>query len=209
MDLQVEDQKIINMWLCARNIKSLMTWQVSLFLTHNVHPLFILNRDEKRKHVEYRIFLQYERICWFATSKYFLNSWSWESTIMSLFAVTDVTTTALQLLSLVSLVRSLNQCTTRLPFDPIHGQMYTWSVYAVISNIGPQKCVSECISRKPYCQGVNYSRNHLCCEICSSTEHSIPSEEYMTVDLGEVICFTYKNTYRTMLFWLPKLWNAI
>jgi hypothetical protein len=104
---------------------------------------------------------------------------------MSLLAVTDVTLASLQLLLLVSVVWSRNQCTTRMP-NPIHGQMYTGSIYAVVSNIGPQKCVSECISRKPYCQGVNYSRNRLSCEIFSSTEYSISSEEYMRVDLVEV-----------------------
>jgi hypothetical protein len=127
---------------------------------------------------------------------------------MSLLAVTDVTLTTLQFLSLVSLVWSINQCTTRMPFDPTNGQMYTGSVYALVSNIGLQKCVSECISRKPYCQGVNYSRNRLSCEICSSTEHSIPSEEYMRVDLRTVIYFLYKNIHRTVLLRLPKLWTA-
>jgi hypothetical protein len=125
--------------------------------------------------------------------------------MMSLFAITNVTLASLQLLSLISLVWSRNQCNTMMPFNPIHGEMYKGSIYAVVSNIGPQKCVFECISRKPYCQGVNYSRNRLSCEISSSTEYSISSEEYMRVDLGEVICFTCQNIYRTILFWLPKL----
>jgi hypothetical protein len=100
----------------------------------------------------------------------------------------------LQLLSLLTMVQSLNQCTSGMPFDSVHGQRYTRCVYVVISNIGPQQCVSECIARKHSCQGVNYSRNRLNCEICASPKYSIPSEDYMKIDLGKVIDFLHKTS---------------
>jgi hypothetical protein len=99
----------------------------------------------------------------------------------------------LQSLSLLIIVWSLNHCTKKMTLNTVQGQRYIGSVYAVISNVRPQQCVLECISRKPRCRGVSYSRNRLSCEICSSTEHSITSEDYMTIDLEKVMCFPHQN----------------
>jgi hypothetical protein len=103
----------------------------------------------------------------------------------------------LRLVPFLSMVWSLNQCMTRMPFDPIQGQKYTGSAYAIVSNIGPQKCISECMSRKPRCKGVNYSRNRLNCEIFSSTENFALSDQYMKIDLEKVTCFPNQDSNST------------
>jgi hypothetical protein len=115
---------------------------------------------------------------------------------MSVSVVTTVKIIViLQFLSIPSTVHSLTQCTARMPFNPVQGEKFILCVYAVVHNIGPQQCVSECISRKPRCKAVNYSRNQLTCEICSSTLNYVPSEEYMKINLEKVICFLSRTTF--------------
>ena len=113
---------------------------------------------------------------------------------MALFTVTIAKSIiTMQSLSLLIIVWSLNRCSKKMTLNTVQGQRYTGSVYAVVSNVGPQQCVLECVSRKPRCQGVSYSRNRLSCEICSSTEHSIQSEDYMMINLEKVTSFSTES----------------
>jgi hypothetical protein len=152
--------------------------------------------------------------CFFlSNSNYFAHksqTRTWKIIAMPLCIVTVAIVNimvTLRLMPFLSMVWSLNQCMTRMPFDPIQGQRYTGPAYAVVSNIGPQKCISECISRKPRCKGVNYSRNRLSCEIYTSTEQSIMSDEYMRIDLEKVTCFPHQDfdSICTTSFWKPDI----
>uniref|UniRef100_A0A8W8MA27 Fibrinogen C-terminal domain-containing protein n=2 Tax=Magallana gigas TaxID=29159 RepID=A0A8W8MA27_MAGGI len=67
--------------------------------------------------------------------------------------------------------------------NKVTGERFAGPVTMVVTIVGQQQCVKECLARPKLCKGVNYLKKHLLCEVVSSTEESEPSSDYTRISI--------------------------
>ncbi|XP_048755856.2 ficolin-2-like [Ostrea edulis] len=108
---------------------------------------------------------------------------------MSRLYNTDYITSGLERLYCVSLFLNVvfltEGCTN---YSSIRGERYIGPVVSIVTMVGPQQCVKECLARPTVCGGVNYKRTHFLCEIVTSIDKTEPDVEYVRIRLNDVSC---------------------
>jgi hypothetical protein len=80
-------------------------------------------------------------------------------------------------------------------FKQIHGERFVGPVVAMVTTVGLQQCVRECLSRPAVCGGVNYRKTQLLCEIVTSTDRTVPSPECIRIGLNDVSISCFPLTF--------------
>lgn len=77
--------------------------------------------------------------------------------------------------------------------NKVFGERFAGPVTMVVTIVGQQQCVKECLARPKLCKGVNYLKKHLLCEMVSSIEESEPSSDYTRISIDHVRTFFFRN----------------
>lgn len=77
-------------------------------------------------------------------------------------------------------------CADGSSVNKVHGERFAGPVTMVVTIVGQQQCVKECLARPNLCKGVNYLKKHLLCEIVSDIEQSEPSSDYTRISIDHV-----------------------
>ncbi|XP_048750543.2 ficolin-2-like [Ostrea edulis] len=72
-------------------------------------------------------------------------------------------------------------------YNPIHGERYIGPVVSMVTMVGRQMCVNECLARPADCGGVNYRKTHFLCEIVTEINQTEPASEYVRIRLDDVV----------------------
>jgi hypothetical protein len=86
-----------------------------------------------------------------------------------------------------------------LNYNQTHRERYVGPVVAMVTTVGIQQCVEECLVRPGVCEGINYKTTQLLCEIVTSTNHMEPSVEYVRIELNDVSTIYLRN-YSALMF---------
>ncbi|XP_048749148.2 ficolin-2-like [Ostrea edulis] len=100
---------------------------------------------------------------------------------------TDYATSGLErcycILLILNVVILGEECTK---YNTIHGERYIGPVVSMVTMVGPQQCVKECLARPADCGGVNYGKTHFLCEIVTDINETEPATEYFRIRLDDV-----------------------
>jgi predicted transcriptional regulator of viral defense system len=84
---------------------------------------------------------------------------------------------------LLEVVFSIETCEN---YNQVHGERFVGPVVAIVTTVGLQQCIKECLSRPGVCGGVNYRKTQLLCEIVTATDTTKPFPEYVRIILNDV-----------------------
>ncbi|XP_061170852.1 ficolin-2-like [Saccostrea echinata] len=85
--------------------------------------------------------------------------------------------------------------------SPIHGERYISPVVAVVSAVGPQQCVRECLVRNTWCNGVNYNLSGFVCEIMTDINETELKSDFFRIERNQM---TVQNVGCLSCFSLEK-----
>lgn len=74
-------------------------------------------------------------------------------------------------------------------YTVVPGERYGGPVAKVFETIGQQQCFRECRHRPKLCQGVNYRKQELLCELVSAINETEPKTDYVRIEFDQVSSF--------------------
>jgi hypothetical protein len=75
-------------------------------------------------------------------------------------------------------------------YNQVHGERFVGPAVAIVTTVGLQQCIRECLSRPGVCGGVSYRKTQLLCEIVTVTDTTKPLSEYVRIRLNDVSIIT-------------------
>ncbi|XP_048751641.2 ficolin-2-like [Ostrea edulis] len=75
-------------------------------------------------------------------------------------------------------------------YNAIYGERYIGPVVSMVTMVGLQQCVKECLARPADCGGVNYRKTHFLCEIVREINQTEPASEYVRIPLDDSECIS-------------------